>query len=533
MAFKSLKRIKIIAALSTAIAASSLFVVMDGQLPNFMNVNAADSISSQLTMDDFPSDYKYAADWIWKNRIERENSTVRRNTIFDQIIAGNGTINYVVKWQSYKPITLKQRQDFEHLVSNSINAWTDWLAGYENWPYDHIDVNIVGWAVIDENCILDRQPDEIVYTDTIYYDSTYDTVPDPINNPVPDKEPIAPSEISRFDHFADSNYEYPGGLDKRFDMYLWGTQGFPSIGGCGGDWGQRLSDDAYINMLDGSGLHVLEHEIGHGFGMTDFYGGEGDADGFPPGGFPGGENSLMMAGSAMKITDFDGWMLRYMWTKISKEEGRFDIPDKPINKTKTAEFTDTITSVTDFSIKFAEHGMFTFGEEYYGDDESKNLIHYEIGDRIFISFTYDLESKAILNISFIDLIEDNHIHKGGTDTCTSGAVCEECGKEYGSAKGHSFSNYISNGDGTKTAKCDNCNETDTITDVITTEPEPDIIGDLNGDRIVTISDAVIMKQHLCKLRSFSNENITKIDLNNDKLFNVLDWIILKRIIINN
>ena len=91
----------------------------------------------------------------------------------------------------------------------------------------------------------------------------------------------------------------------------------------GGDWGQRLSDTAYLNMLDGSGIHVLEHEIGHGFGMTDFYGGEGESNGFPPGGFPGGENSLMMAGSAMKITDFDGWMLRYMWSKIKDEDGRF------------------------------------------------------------------------------------------------------------------------------------------------------------------------------------------------------------------
>ena len=75
-------------------------------------------------------------------------------------------------------------------------------------------------------------------------------------------------------------------------------------------------------MLDGTGLHVLEHELGHGFGMTDFYGGEGELDGFPPGGFPGG-SSLMMAGSSMQITDFDGWMLRYFWDKIHLEAGRF------------------------------------------------------------------------------------------------------------------------------------------------------------------------------------------------------------------
>ena len=275
-----------------------------------------------LTMADFPSDYTYAADWIWNNRITAEKSTERRNTIFDQIDAGNGTINYVVRWQSYHTLTLEQRQQFEKLVSDSINGWNDWLKGWDGWKYDHVDVKIVGWAVLDKSVLQDLQPDEVVYDNLISdYDSTYDTSNGV--DTIPDKLPSAPSELSRFDHFADSSYVYPNGLDSRFDMYLWGTQGFPNIGGCGGDWGQRLSDTAYLNMLDGTGIHVLEHEIGHGFGMTDFYGGEGESNGFPPGGFPGGENSLMMAGSAMKITDFDGWMLRYMWSKIKDEDGRF------------------------------------------------------------------------------------------------------------------------------------------------------------------------------------------------------------------
>ena len=276
----------------------------------------------ELTMADFPSDYTYAADWIWNNRITAEKSTERRNTIFDQIDAGNGTINYVVRWQSYRTLTLEQRQQFEKLVSDSINGWNDWLKGWDGWKYDHVDVKIVGWAVLDKSVLQDLQPDEVVYDNLISdYDSTYDTSNGV--DTIPDKLPSAPSEISRFAHFADSSYVYPNGLDSRFDMYLWGTQGFPNIGGCGGDWGQRLSDTAYLNMLDGTGIHVLEHEIGHGFGMTDFYGGEGESNGFPPGGFPGGENSLMMAGSAMKITDFDGWMLRYMWSKIKDEDGRF------------------------------------------------------------------------------------------------------------------------------------------------------------------------------------------------------------------
>lgn len=281
-------------------------------------------IAAEVTsISDMPSDFQYAADWIWTNRIEKEQSTVRRNTIFDQIIAGKGTINYVIKWQSYKTVTYEQRNQFEKMLSDSINAWNDCLAGYENWPYDHINVKVTGWAVIDKSCLLDLHDDEIVYTDTKYYDSQYDTSNG--REIIPDKEPFAPSELSRFDHFTDSSYQYPGGLDKRFDMYMWATEGFPDIGGCGGDWGQRLSDNAYLNMIQNGSLHVIEHEIGHGFGITDFYGGEGETDGFPPGGFPGGENSIMMAGSSTKITKFDGWMLRYMWSKIKDEPERFDL----------------------------------------------------------------------------------------------------------------------------------------------------------------------------------------------------------------
>ena len=77
-------------------------------------------------------------------------------------------------------------------------------------------------------------------------------------------------------------------------------------------------------MLGGSNFHVLVHEIGHGFGITDFYGGEGESNGFPPGGFPGNGSSIMMAGSSTEITDFDAWMLRYMWSQIKDEAGRFN-----------------------------------------------------------------------------------------------------------------------------------------------------------------------------------------------------------------
>ncbi len=417
--------------LGAAMLCSSVAVYTDICIPPICSGVIMAEAADTITLDNMPEEYKGAADWIWNNRIVNENSmgskNQRFNTIFDQIIAGEGTLNFVVRWQSYKTVTYEQRQQFEKLASDCVNAWTDWLVGYENWPYKHVDVNVVGWAVIDKSCLLDLHDDEIVYTDTEYYDAKNDTSNG--YETIPDRLPLAPSELSRFDHFADRSYQYPGGLDKRFDMYLWCTQGFPAIGGCGGDWGQRLSDDAYINMLDGSGIHVLEHEIGHGFGITDFYGGEGESDGFPPGGFPGGGTSIMMAGSSAEITDFDGWLLRYMWTHIKDESGRFEIKApvvteppvttiatttaSPIVTTTSAPeritditFSDKITGTGDGFVTFEKAGTFLYSGDYYDGDESRNLAHYEVGDSVKISLRFSEESREIMKVNSLTLLQN-------------------------------------------------------------------------------------------------------------------------------
>ncbi len=344
-----------------------------------LTVNAA-----TLTLDDMPSEYEYAADWIWNNRISNEDSTgskaKRYNVLFDQIVAGKGTLNYVVRWQSYKTLSLAQREGLEKVVEDGINSWTDYLVGYEDWPYNHVDVNIVGWAVLDRNCILDPQPDEVIYDNLITdYDSTYDT-----SNGVeeiPDKLPSAPEELWSFNYFHDRNHQYPG---TRFDMYLWCTQGFPNIGGCGGDWGQRLSDNAYISMAESqNNLHVHVHEVGHGFGMTDFYGGEGESNGFPPGGFPGNGSSIMMAGSSTVITDFDGWMLRYMWSKISDESGRFDLANAQPETTEpaTQPTTETTTTTIEETVP-TETTVIAEPGGYISRDSLPDKTEYKIGEQL-------------------------------------------------------------------------------------------------------------------------------------------------------
>ncbi len=410
--------------LCAAVTAAAMCVSMaSAQLPFGI---ARETTVHAAAISDMPEDYQYAADWIWNNRIVTENSlgssNARWNSMFDQIVDSKGTLNYVVRWHSTKTITLEQRQKLEVALDDCVNAWTDWLVDYENWPYDHVDVNIVGWAVTDPSLLLDLQSDEIVYTDTVEY-----VIQPGESSEIPTTMANAPSELSRFDHFYDESYEYPGGLDKRFDQYLWATQGFPDYGGCGGDWGQRLSDTYYIGIAEGtSSQHVQIHEVGHGFGITDFYGGEGESDGFPPGGFPGGGTSIMMAGSSSVITDFDGWLLRYMWTKLQEESGRFDLanalpddaePDTVPTETETGgimpmQFSDTIIDKTENSVTFAEKGTYTFIDGHDGDDPSRNLANYEIGDTIAITGYWNLHTDEILFVESLALIENSRSTAG-------------------------------------------------------------------------------------------------------------------------
>jgi hypothetical protein len=190
---------------------------------------------NQETLNDCPSNYRSALDWIWTNRIVKEGSTNRRNLIFDQIYAGNGELHYCVRWQSSLSVTLQQRQEIASMISRQIKNWTRHLANYDRWPYNDVAVIVVSWACVNPSLLQNLQSNEIVYTDWTN---------DPLHNEdssIPIQLPAGPTTCSRFDHFTDSNYSYsscPGGPQNRFDMYLWGTTNFN--GGAGGGTGDSV-----------------------------------------------------------------------------------------------------------------------------------------------------------------------------------------------------------------------------------------------------------------------------------------------------
>ena len=388
------------------------------------------SVSAE-SISDLPANYQSAADWIWNTRIQGEKSVEAWDTIYDKIVAGNGTLHYVVKWHSYDKITLEQRQKLQGVLETAVNAWTDWLVGYENWPYQHVNVKIVGWAVIDESCLLDRQPDEVVYTQTQPYDPTYDIQNGMGDSSIPTIEPVPPTELFRYEHWRDPDWDYGGSYENRYDMHLQATQGMIDMGGYGYYWGQQLSSNAVLGLADGTtSVHILEHEVGHGFGFTDFYGAEGASDGYPVGGFPvEGGGSIMMAGSSAFITDFDGWFARYVWTKIAAEPGRFDLSqtvtepseempseetpseeipsEEPEKNVQSLEFTDTITGIGQqdgrTAVTFSEHS-YAFDANAHQGDEQRNIANYEVGDTITV--VCEEQDGVIVNVKSVTLVKN-------------------------------------------------------------------------------------------------------------------------------
>lgn len=90
--------------------------------------------------------------------------------------------------------------------------------------------------------------------------------------------------------------------------------------------------------------------------------------------------------------------------------------------------------------------------------------------------TYDVEyAKEAYHLLVCTLCgyKTAYSHTGGQATCTKRAICKGCGHEYGEAPigEHNWGEYTPDGnatctaDGTKTAKCIRCPETDTVADV--------------------------------------------------------------------
>ncbi|KAF1961708.1 hypothetical protein CC80DRAFT_463089 [Byssothecium circinans] len=215
-----------------------------------------------------------------------------KNYGYDQIMDAKGKINYCVRWQGTKPVTAEMRAQTEAAIRKAYNKWIAVLAGFEKFPYKTAEVNVVGWAVQDKSILQGDVSKIQVYTDK-------------------DGEgiPQCSEKCGRFFH-QDNNYSgCPAGAARHYDLSLWLTPGMN--GGAGGDWGQRIGQEYFLQSINSENIHILLHELGHTFALDDFY------DWTPS----GVTNFIMLAGSAMEITEFDAWMARDWWRNLKSRYG--------------------------------------------------------------------------------------------------------------------------------------------------------------------------------------------------------------------
>ncbi|OWZ06685.1 Neutral zinc metallopeptidase [Phytophthora megakarya] len=214
-----------------------------------------------------------------------------KNLIFDQLVTNKGKLQYCVRWDNDHKLEKATASKFQEMLTRQMNLWNEWLAGYECWPYEKIDIEITSWAVKDKS-IMDWSDDSL---GTIYEGILDD-----------EGIPKCPDECYKHQNQA-ASADTSGCKSKPFDMSLWPSEK-PGDGaiGTGGDWGQRVEINDMLNTMDQDHMMVLLHEIGHGFGLPEMYVAENKPAGYP----------ACVMDDDLRLKDGDGWLLRVILENI-------------------------------------------------------------------------------------------------------------------------------------------------------------------------------------------------------------------------
>jgi hypothetical protein len=185
------------------------------------------------------------------------------------------------------------RDQIQTALQRGVNKWFEKIRGHNCFPYTNIPVRVVGWAVMNRSTLAWNDNSVPVYV-----------------GDVREGAPQCPTVCGRFFN-QQAGYTYPncpGGYANHYDMSLWLTEGMS--GGAGGDWGQRVGRAYFTDSVTRENQHIWLHEFGHGFGFPDYYNWGVWAPGVAA------PYSVMVAGRASLVTDWDGWMLRHTWNRL-------------------------------------------------------------------------------------------------------------------------------------------------------------------------------------------------------------------------
>jgi hypothetical protein len=202
-----------------------------------------------------PANLVVPLDEVWRHQEEtysNGNLYGFHNYGWDQLMANGGYINYCVRWDSSATVTAAQRDQIHATLQKQYQKIIDTVVGFETFPYTSVPVRVVGWAVRDRA--------QLQWTDSSV---------DIYVNDIRENAPQCSTPCGRFFNQNGQYPNCPGGAARHYDHSLWLTDGFG--GGHGGDWGQRLGREYYMANLTTENMYVLLHEIGHTYGLDDFY----------------------------------------------------------------------------------------------------------------------------------------------------------------------------------------------------------------------------------------------------------------------
>ncbi|KAK2685927.1 hypothetical protein QWA68_015988 [Fusarium oxysporum] len=272
--------------------------------------------------DPIPDQWQKALPMAWDNTEIMMNAmfpdddglSKYHNWAIDQIMDGNGTINVCMRWNSDAILDEETRKNISIQHVKQYQQWLEWLPGWDNFPLKEVKFNVIAWAIANDSQLIGNRDDFHVYTE--FKD----------DNGIVACDPGCSRHLN-----PDGDYSSCGrGAENRFHQYFlvdksWGEY---NMGAASGE-GINVSEYGWDTV--GSKLgnwSILVHESGHTFGLRDYINDMSNETSICSISWlpPNLTEQMVMEPTDQgahipKITRFEGWFVRYLWSRFSRIRG--------------------------------------------------------------------------------------------------------------------------------------------------------------------------------------------------------------------